>query len=413
MRTSGRSLEVPRPTTAAVPGLPGAAALLGAAWLIASSGCDGAAGPGGPPAEGAPVAVRVATVAQRDVSVTLRAIGTAEAYQTVTVRPRVEGQLIDVAFREGQEVQAGEILFRIDPRPFEAALHLAQAQLAKNQAMLADAQHEAQRIAGLFERQAASERERSSAQALADATLAQVQADQAAVEQARLDLEFCTITAPINGRVGARLVDRGNVVKAHDTALVVIHQIDPIYIGFSLAEQHLPAVQRRLATETLRVAVRDTDASETPETGALTFVDNQVDRTTGMFRLKAEFANTEHRLWPGQFVRVALLLDERPGAVVAPPQAVQVGPEGAFAFVLDRDGTVEMRTVRRGEALDEGVLIEAGLRAGETVVTDGHLRLRPGARVEVIQDGARPATTPSAGTLEASAAPRATGRSEP
>jgi multidrug efflux system membrane fusion protein len=258
-----------------------------------------------------------------------------------------------------------------------------------------DAEREAQRVAGLFASGSAADRERDQAQADADAKAAQVKADEAAVESAELELGYCTIRSPVDGRVGARLADAGNVLKENETPLVLINQVHPIYVSFSVAERHLATIRQYMAAGPLAVEARVPRSDAPPEQGKLTFVDNEVDRTTGMIRLKGTFANGDNRLWPGQYVDVTLILATRPNAVVVPTQAVQAGPAGQFVFVVDEQKKVEMRPVSVGDALDGWSVVLSGLKAGEEVVTDGQLRLTPGAVVAPLPEEPGGTTQPA------------------
>lgn len=368
-------------------------------WGCESSASASRDAPAGAASAAQPV--HVANVEQREVPLALRAIGTVEALASVTIRSQVAGRLTKVDFDDGQEVQAGDVLFEIDPRPAQAALALSRANLTRDKAMALDAEREAKRVAGLFSNDNASDRERDEARADADAKAAQVQADEAMMEQAELDLEYCTIRAPLTGRVGARLVDPGDIVKDNDTALVVVNQIDPIYVSFSVAERHLSEIRRYAATGALTVEARYPQGDETVEHGTLTFTDNEVDRSTGMIRLKGTFANASGRMWPGQFVNVSLVLTTRPQAIVTPTKAIQAGPEGQFVYVVDAKQTVEMRPVRIADALDGLTVVESGVAPGERVVTDGQLRLVPGAEVKVLADESASASQPADGASNA------------
>ncbi len=341
--------------------------------------------------------VRVATVQTQPAPIAIRAIGTIEPLATVTIRSQVAGRLTKVDFADGQEVKKGDVLFEIDPRPSQAALQLAKANLTRDQALAADAERDARRLENLYEKGTANSEERDTARANADAKTAQVHADEAMVEQAQLDLEYCTIHAPLTGRLGARLVDPGDIIKVNDTALVVLNQISPIYVSFSVPERYLEDIHGYAAAGPLVVEARFPHGDDTVERGALTFIDNQVDRTTGMIKLRGTFANEDRRMWPGQYVDASLILTTRPDAIVAPTKAVQAGPEGQFVFVVKPDQTVEMREVHVGEALDGLSVIDSGLKAGEQVVTDGQLRLTPGARVKILADEAPSAAQPAAG----------------
>lgn len=347
-------------------------------------GCDakGVSGASSAAVADAAMPVTVATATREDVPIQVQAIGWAEAYATVTIRPQVEGQLTEIHFTEGQQVKIGDLLFTIDPRPFTAALRLAEANLLKNQALAKDAEREANRVTDLFAKDMAADRERDQARANADAVLAQVQADQAMVENAKLRLEYCTIRSPIDGRVGARLVDVGNIVEANKTALVTVNQISPIFVTFSVAERLLSLIKQQMQAAPLAVDVRFADEPSDPIIGRLAFVDNQVDTLTGMVRLKAVFPNEDHRLWPGRFVNVALTIAMQHDSVVVPTAAVQTGQRGTFVFVVRGDSTVEMRPVSVGANVQERTVLSDGVQTGEVVVTDGQLRLTPGAKVQ-------------------------------
>ncbi|MBI5550353.1 MAG: efflux RND transporter periplasmic adaptor subunit [Desulfobacterales bacterium] len=351
------------------------------------SGCSGDA----PPAAGAkrPAAampVTVADVVEQTVPIALEAVGQAEAYTTVTIKAQVEGELIAVHLREGQCVRAGDALFNIDARPFEAQLKQMQANLAKDKALLENARAVRQRAASLVDKGNVS-RERYD-QSVADVAAfeATVQADEAAVEKARLQLAYCAIRAPIDGCAGEVFVDRGNLVKANDAEhpLVVIRQIDPILVAFSVPERHLPEVKKYAAKGKLVVRAAMAGREDAAVEGQLTFVDNSVNAGTGTILLKATFANGNQALWPGQFVDVSLQLAAQPNAVVVPSQAVQTGQNGPYVYSLKADQTVELRSVRVDRAAGGWTVIAEGVRPGDKVVTGGQLRLVPGATVKIV-----------------------------
>lgn len=334
-----------------------------------------------------PVPVTVATVIREDVPRTLRAIGNVEAYSTVSIRSRVEGQLAEVHFHEGQEVSKGELLFTIDPRPFEAALRKAEADLARDVAQRDNAEVEAGRRAKLLDQGIISQDEHDQAQTRAAALRATVKADEAAVENAKLELQYCYVRSPIDGRLGQLLVHEGNVVKQNDTVLAVINQIRPVYVVFSVPEEELAGIRARAGRETLAVEVEAPGAAHEPTTGELSFIDNTVDTRTGTVLLKGRFPNEDEALWPGQFVDVSLVLAIDRQAVVAPARAVQTGQDGQYVFVITPDMTAETRPVVVGRSDGSRVLIESGLEAGDRVVTDGQLRLAAGLPVQ-IREGA-------------------------
>ena len=366
--------------------------------VLGASGCsksEASAGTG----QAAPrpaVPVVIATALRADVPVQIRAIARVEAYSTVTIKPQVAGQLMAVHFQEGQDVKAGDLLFSLDPRPFQAALAQAEGNLARDAALAKDAAAEAAREADLYEQKVATQREYDQSQASAAATAATVQAEQAAVEQARLDLEYCSIRSPFDGRTGAVLTYPGNVVKANEAALVVINQISPIFVTFSVPEQYLAQIRQYQAAGPLPVEAVIPQDEGPSERGTLSFIDNQVDRMSGMITLKGTFQNEDRRLWPGQFVNAVLTLRTLADATVVPTPAIQVGQAGQFVFVVKADQTVEMRPVVAGQELDNRTVIERGIEVGETVVTDGQLRLVPDAKISVKERGA--ATTQESGT---------------
>jgi multidrug efflux system membrane fusion protein len=330
-----------------------------------------------------PVPVTLGTAVRKDVPVQVRAIGTVEAYSTVSVKTMVSGQILKVHFVEGQDVRKGDLIFEIDPAPYDAALKLAQATLAKDTALKENAEREVSRYATLIEKDLVPRQQYDQIVSSAAALEATVKADAAAIENARVQLAYCSIRSPIDGRTGSVLVQGGNVVKANDAALVTINQITPIRVSFSVPEQHLSAVRKYHAAHALRVEAVPQDGTAEPSSGALSFIGNAVDPATGTIQLKGTFANADRRLWPGQFVNVVLTLTRKSGAVVVPAQAVQTGQQGQYVYVAGPDLTVEARPVATGETFDGGTIIEKGVQAGEKVVTDGQLRLVPGARVEV------------------------------
>jgi multidrug efflux system membrane fusion protein len=329
------------------------------------------------------VPVLAAVAVQKDVPVQLTAIGNVEAYSTVEVNSRIGGQLVRVHFKEGQDVNKGDILFTIDPRPFEAALKQAEANLLRDTAQMNNARQQEQRYQELVKKGYVAQADYDQMRTNADALEATVRADKAAVENARLQLTYCFIYSPITGRTGNLLVHEGNIIKENDKTIVTINQVQPIYVSFTLPEQRLPEVKKYMAGERLKVMVSYPQKNELPMQGELTFIDNTVDRMTGTIRLKGTFANNEKRLWPGQFVNVTLNLTTRPSAIVVPSQAVLVGQQGQYVFVIRRDATVEMRPVTVSMTVGSESVIEKGVASGEQVVTDGQLRLVPGTKVEL------------------------------
>ncbi len=331
-----------------------------------------------------PVPVLAATVVKKTVPVELKAIGSVQAYSTVNIKSRVGGQLVKVNFKEGQDVEQGQLLFVIDPRPYEATLRSAEANLAKDKALANKAQADARRYAALIKKQFVSQQDYDQAKATAESLSATVQADQVAVQNAKLMLSYCYIHAPITGRTGNLLAHMGNMIKADaDTAMLVINQIQPIYVSFAVPQQNLPEVRRYMAKEKIPVEAIIAGEENNPETGVLTFVNNTVDTATGTFQCKATYANPQKRLWPGLFVNVIVKLGKQPNAILVPSQAVQARQEGEFVFVIKPDHTVEVRPVETGRTIDSDVIITKGLKPGEQVVTTGQLRLVPGAKVQI------------------------------
>jgi membrane fusion protein, multidrug efflux system len=394
-----------------------------AACIFALCGCNkdqsqqkAAAGPAAMPA----MPVSVAKSTQESVPTEVHVVGTVEASAVVQVKSQIAGQLLKVSFAEGQNVKQGELLFQIDPRPFDDALHQAEAAVERDQAQVAQAEAtlardqaqvkfaetDAQRQQQLNQEKLASKMTADQARTTLDmnraasrateagvgtarATLA---ADQAAVAKAKLDRSFCEIHAPISGRTGNLLVHAGNLVKENDVPLVIIHQVEPIFVDFAVPEDHLGAIRRLNAAHALAVRATVQDETGRTATGSLAVIDNTVDTTTGTIHLKATFENRDAVLWPGQFVNVALTLDTLRNAVVVPSEAVQMGRLGQVVFVVKADNSVDMRPVTLGPSLGKKTVIEKGVSAGETVVTDGQMALFPGAPVRPV-DAPKPDPT--------------------
>lgn len=328
------------------------------------------------------VPVTVATVLRKNMPVQLEAVGNVDAYSTVSIRAQVGGVITKVHFTQGQDVNEGAPLFTIDPRPLEAALKQAQANLARDAAQLQNSREQVRRYAELLKKQYVSQEQYDQIRTNADALEATVAADNAAVENAKVQLSYCYIYAPVRGRTGSLLVNEGNLVRTNDaTPLVVLNQVNPIYVTFSLPEGNLPEIKRRMANGKLKVLALI--PNDRPEEGALTFVDNTVDMTTGTIKFKATFANTDRRLWPGQFVKVVVNLADQPDAVVIPFQAIQSGQDQQLVFVVKPDRTVDARPVIVSHTVSGEAVISKGLTPGEIVVTDGQFLLSPGARVEI------------------------------
>lgn len=347
-----------------------------------------------------PVPVVAGVVAAKDVPIYLEGLGTVQAWNTVTIRVRVDGQLERLAFTEGQEVKAGDLLAKIDPAPFEASLAQAEAKKKQDEAQLTNARSNLQRSAQLRAGKVISPQEYETQKTLVDQLAATVDADEAAIKSARVQLGYTAIFSPIDGRVGIRLVDKGNIVHASDpNGLIVITQLHPISVIFTLPEQNLPEIQRQMRKETLTVFALGRDNAVVLDKGQLKVVDNQIDPTTGTIRLKADFPNPELRLWPGQFVNARLLLATRRNGVVVAARAIQRGPEGAYVFVIQRDLTVAVRPVKVAQTQEGEALVEEGLSPGERVVLEGQYRLQAHSRVSVAAPGnaaSRPSATPFA-----------------
>ncbi len=342
-----------------------------------------------------PVPVLVAQAVERTVPIQLKAIGTVEAYSTVSLRSQVDGEIAEIHFREGDDVKKGDLLVTIDPRPFQAALHQAQANLARDRAQLAQAVNDEKRYGYLLEQRVGSREQYDQAHATAEALRGTVMADQAALQTAQINLGYTEIRSPIDGRAGNLMLHPGNLVKANDagSAIVVINQIRPIYVDFNVPEKDLGQVRDAMNGHQLAVTARprSRQADVATEDGRLTFIDNAVNATTGTFELKGLFSNQAERLWPGQFVDVTLTLSEMPDTILVPAQAVQTGQDGSFVFVVGRDLSAQPRPVVVGDSLDGQTVIKRGIKAGETVVTDGQLRLFPGARVKIKRSLDQPA----------------------
>jgi multidrug efflux system membrane fusion protein len=333
-----------------------------------------------------PVPVMTGRVVVRAVPLVLNAVGTVDPIESVAVRPQVSGVITQVNFSEGRDVRQGQLLFQIDPRPLQAALDAAQAQLAKDQAQAVNADVQAKRYADLSEKDYATKEQYDTYRTQAEVFRAAVQADEAAVRQAKLNLEYASITAPISGRTGSLLVKKGNVVipNTGTIILVTINQISPIRVSFAIPENQLPLVQQFSAKNKLDVNVKISRAGgDSTMKGTLVFMNNEVDAGTGTVTLKAEFSNKDGLLWPGQFVETELVLTVESNALTVPAGAVVTGQEGSFVFVVGQDKKAEKRPVKINRTLDNTTVIGEGLKEGETVVTDGQMRLVPGAAIEI------------------------------
>lgn len=349
----------------------------------ASSAAKGKNDPGGRQA----VPVTAASVTARDVPLYLRGLGNVTAYNTVTVRTRVDGQLVEVNFKEGQEVKKGDLLAVVDPRPFQAALDQAKATLAKDEAALTDLKTNLTRLEALAKEGVIAQQQLDTQRSQVGAQQGQIGADKAQIENAALQLSYTRITAPIPGRVGLRLIDIGNIIHASDAnGLLVITQLQPIAVLFTLPEDEVPAVLTRMRNGELDADAYTRDDQTKIATGKLTTVNNEIDPTTGTDRFKAVFPNEDRMLWPNQFVNVRLLLQVDKNALTIPVAAVQRGAQGSFVYVVKADQTVESRSVTLGVTEGGIASITKGLNAGEIVVTDGQDKLQPGAKVAVQQD---------------------------
>lgn len=329
---------------------------------------------------GAPV--RIAKVTQQTIPVRVEAIGTVQAHSVVQIRSRVDGQIMSAGFQEGQMVRKGDLLFQIDPRPFQAQLKQAEANRARDMAQLEKAKSDLERYSALSNKGFSSQQRFEEARAAVDVFSAAIRAGEQAIEIARLNLEFTTISAPVTGRAGSMLVYPGNLVEANkDPPLVTINEIRPIHVGFSVPEHNLAEIKRRMADGRLAVSVTIPEDKGPPVSGEVTFIDNQVDVSTGTILLKATFANADDRLTPGQFVNVSMTLSAIENALVVPTRAIQMNQNGSFVFVVKEDKTVDMQPVDVGPQAGDVTVLLKGARLGETVVTDGQLRLSPGAKV--------------------------------
>ena len=350
-----------------------------AALAVALAACGKDAPPPRPT-----VPVTVAAVQQRSVPQEISAIGTVTPIQTVSVCAQVSAVILRVGFQEGDEVRVGQLLFQLDPRPFQAALDQALANLAKDRAQLVNARQEVVRYQTLVQSDLATQEQFDQFKANADAAEAAVTADSAAVQTARLNLEYTTIRAPIAGRTGSLLLRVGNLVPSSVvTPLVVINQLRPIAVSFSVPQKYLDDIQRFNARGPLAVEIRPSNDTTVSVHGTLTFVNNQVDTTTGTIQLKATFANGDRKLWPGEFVVVRLVLTVERDVLTVPSQAVMTGQNGTYVYLVNPDYTVRAQDVTAGRSADDYVVIEKGLTSGQLVVTDGQLRLVPGARVQI------------------------------
>ena len=331
----------------------------------------------------APVPVNVTGARATDVPLQLTGIGTVHAYSSVSVKSRVAGALAQVGFKQGEEVRAGDMIFLIDPRPYQAALDQSRANLERDKALLEKAQADFRRVGELFTNNIVSQSDFDQSRANVDSLKATIVADEAAVTNAEVQLSYCSIKSPINGRIGTLLVNEGNMVKDIDTVLAVINQVQPIYVDFSVPEQDLPAVREHMKNAKLKVEATIPSYPGHRAEGQLLMINNQVD-STGTILLRAEFPNADEMLWPGQFVNAALTLAIQHNAVVVPASAVQLGQKSRYLCLVKPDDTVEFRDVEVGSSLGEEDVIKKGLHPGEQVITSGQLRLVPGTKVKIV-----------------------------
>lgn len=331
-----------------------------------------------------PVPVVVTEPILKDVPVQITAIGNVEAFSSVTIKSRIEGQLIKANFKEGDEVKKGQLLFVIDPRPFEEAVRQAEANLLRDKAQLDFARADLERYDELVKEELVSRQQYEKIRTTYESLKATVKADQAILDNARLQLNYCYIYSPIDGKIGSLLVHPGNMIKANDTQIAVINQIVPILVRFSVPEQELFRIKKAMSQGSLKTEafVKGIDENYSAE-GKVVFIDNAVDLATGTVKLKAQFPNKDKMLWPGQFVNVVLTLEVKKNAFVIPYRALQTGQKGQYVWVVKEDKTAQMREVTPGLRFGDEVIIEKGLSQGEIVVVDGQLKLTPNAKVEI------------------------------
>jgi multidrug efflux system membrane fusion protein len=329
-----------------------------------------------------PVPVVVAAAVQKTVPIQIEAIGSVEAYQSISIRAQISAILTEVYFKDGQDVRKGDLLLKLDCRPYEASLKQSIANLNKDQAQLDNSREEVNRYKYLVEKEYVPREQFDQVRTNWAAMEATVNADHAIVENNRVQVQYCSIYSPINGRMGALKVNQGNLVKANDVELAVINQIEPINVVFAVPEKELPGIKKYMSLGKV-YANAAIPGDNRPERGVLTFVDNIINKDTGTITLKATFANQERRLWPGQFVNITMVLTSEPNAIVIPTQAIETGQIGQFIYVVRPNNSVEMRQVISGQSIRGESIIVTGIRAGERVVTDGQLQLTPGAEVSI------------------------------
>ena len=327
----------------------------------------------------------VAAAVSQNVPVYIDAVGKIVAREVVSIQPQVSGRITQIHFTDGADVKAGDLLFTIDPRPYQAQLQQAEANLAQAEAALSLAKSSFARVESVSDPRAVSRQDYDTKKIAVEAADALVKQSRAALENTRLNLDYCTIRAPISGRAGQRAVDVGNVVAANNGSLLIIHRLDPVYADFTVTENDLTAVQRHMAKRGLRVEVRLPDDSAAARDGKLTFLDNAVQDGTGTVKLRATLANADRRFWPGRFAKVRLVLDTRADAVLIPAEATQVSAKGPFVYVIKSDSSAELRPVKLGQRQGDSVVIEDGVKAGDQVVVKGQLGVTPGGKVRIAQ----------------------------
>lgn len=356
-----------------------------AAFIQTSIGLSGCSRKVEKPKVRPPAVVTTASATEQNVPVLVKAIGTMEASESVVVRTQISGELTRVAFREGQEVQKGALLFQLDPRTYQAVIRKAEATLARDKVIVDNARKDFARYSQLAKDGIVTQEQADGYRTKAESAAADVAADIAAVDSAREQLAYCTITSPISGRLGALAIDRGNVVKANETVLVTINKTTPIHASFTIPEKELPEVKRQMALGRIAVEAEVPGATGIREKGVVSFFDNTVDPATGTIRVKAIFDNASKQLWPGQFVNLSIVLGMKNNAVVVPSQAIQTGQNGQFVFVVKSDATADIRQIVSGPVSQGMTVIEKGLQPGEQVIIDGQMRVVPAGKVEVKQ----------------------------
>jgi multidrug efflux system membrane fusion protein len=358
--------------------------------LIAIALISGCTKPQAAPPARPPTTISVGKVSQKTEPVEVTAVGNVEAISTVSIRAQVPGEVQDVHFKEGDFVKKGQVLLTIDPRPYEAALAQAKATLARDKATGLYNRAQAVRYKSLFDQGVVPAEQVDSFTSAADASDALQNADEAAIKTAELNLEFCTITSPIDGRTGTIMVKAGNLVKVADVPIVIINQVNPIYVNFTVPQQYWPDIKGTVDRGALHVMATIPQDQGAPVQGTLTFVDNNVDAATGTIHLRGTFDNSQNRLWPGLFVSILLTLSSQPNATVVPSQSVVSTQEGSYVYVVKANNTVEQRPIVPARTVKGETVIDKGLQPGETIVTDGQVNLIPGARIEIKKGTAAP-----------------------